>query len=399
MGVITQDTNAQPLSSMYPSFYRESQIRNWTHVNIVITEMTGEQHCLPPVNTREREACIEIEARSITGLRSRQTQFATEEIPIPGKKVTIPFDLIRNAPYKHNNLIISTVDHAAWAKSMVNESMINPLVYETRVDMDIADPRLVFQVIDPSNQWSELYVNVFGQTIIVRAGHYAEDLPFPKPEGETNKTADEDGTLICYLRYPHEYYFGANPVTTVFEVSLESVTHGQPIKLPSGDVICVSPTLEGLQLLLQMKAAGNTGRSPSRCLSDKMVPKEVFESAKANLEAEAKRMQEAHKVELETLKTNHASTVSKLNAKIEALTREKESLETQNRRWEDLNKARAKVDISDAEVRAAEAKARKEAAEAAKHEIDNVWLALKIAGMVATSVASFCITMYAKKKR
>ena len=399
MGVITQDTQALPLSTMYSSFYREFQVRNWTHVNIVVTEMTGEQHYLPPVNTREREAYVEIEARSTTGMRSRQTAFATEDIPIPGKKVTVPFDLIRNAPYKYNNLIISTVDHAAWAKSMVSESIINPLTYETRVDMDITDPRLVFQVIDPSNQWSELYVNVFGQTIIVRAGHYAEDLPFPRAEGDTKPATDEDGTLICYLRYPHEYYFGANPITTVFEVSLESVTHGQPIKLPSGDVICVSPTLEGLQLLLQMKASGDTGRSPTRCLSDKMVPKEVFEAAKANFEAEANRLKEAHKVEIETLKTNHANAISKLNARIEALTREKESLETQNRRWEDIHKTRAKVEASDAEVRAAEARARKEAAEAAKKDIDNVWLALKIAGMVATSVASFCITMYTKKKR
>ena len=250
MGIKTQESTSLHLSSTYNAYYKEFQIRNWTSVGIVVTEFSGEQFWLPPSqDVRESEASVEIERRVHNGMRAQQTQFGMKDVPIKCTKTTISFDTIRSKPLKLNEfgIIISTFDHANVAKAMLHESLMNPIVYETRVDAELVDPRLVFQVIDPSNKWSELYVNVFGQTLIVRAGHFNHDLPFEQTDTEQIGRL-EDGILVCYLRYPHQYYNGAEPVTTVFEISLENVEKGEPILLPSGDIVCVAPTVEGLHL-------------------------------------------------------------------------------------------------------------------------------------------------------
>lgn len=371
------------LSANYPAFYYEFQVRNWSHVDIVVTDFKGEQH-LVTANTdlRESEACVEIEHRSCSDRRSELTEFGLRDVAIPGTRTVIPFDRIRNSPYRDtdHNVIISTVDQAVIAKQMISEHDINPMVYETRVDEEMLDPRFVLQVIDPCNQWDVIYVNMFGQTAVVRAGHWAKELTSEDIKPDENAQVDK-GRLICYLRYPCDYYADARPLTTIFEVSLEEIEKNEPIKLPNGDIICVSATESGLQQVLAKKAAGSNSRAITNQLSERMVSKDLYNAAQKAHEDEIKRLQEEAKSKLETLKVSKDNEISKLKFDLNKAEQERDTIKMKHEQLSNL------VDI--------QSKAVKDRSDASNKRMSVLVEAIKVIGGIAVPV----ILALAKSKK
>ena len=397
MDIQSESSDSKALSAEYPAHYREFQIRNWSPVDLVITYPNGEQHAAPAMSgLREREACAEIQFRQADGARVEYTNLGVQEKPIEYTRTIIPFDLYRNSPYRvaEYGVILSTADMSIVAKEMAVAREANPLSYETRNDEEIVDPRFVFQVVDPRNQWDALFVNIFGKTIIVRAGHWINELV------GVDDTSTLDGPkLMCYLRYPYDYYQHTRPVETVFSVSLDNLDNEEPIVLPEGDTICVASSMESLQRVLVKKSTGHRGRVAANALSSKMVTKEVYESAQKVYEKEIEKVKAECKAKIETVSVGKDNEISKLKAEIVKLTGEKESLTSQVRHWEALNAAQTKVGTSSAEVAEAIAKARKETYEASRKDIDNMWNMLKLGGAVAASVVSFSIAAYVKSRK
>lgn len=370
------------LSANYPAFYYEFQVRNWAHVDIVVTDFKGEQHLvIANTDLRESEACVEVECRSCSDRRSELTEYGLRDVAIPGTRTIIPFERIRNSPYRDtdHNVIISTVDHAVIAKQMINEHDLNPMVYETRVDEEILDPRFVFQVVDPCNQWDVIYVNMFGQTAIVRAGHWAKELT-AEDKPDVDKPLDK-GKLICYLRYPFDYYADSRPLSTIFEVSLEDIDKNEPIRLPNGDVICVSATESGLQQVLAKKAAGNNGRVISNQLAERMVSKDIYDASQKAHEDELKRLQEESKAKLETLKVSKDNEISKLKFDLNKSEQERDTFKM---KYEQLTSL---VDIQSKTV--------KERADATNKRMSVFVEAVKVIGGIAVPV----ILALAKSKK
>lgn len=370
------------LSANYPAFYYEFQVRNWSHVDIVVTDFKGEQHLVAAnADLRESEACVEVECRSCSDRRSELTEYGLRDVAIPGTRTIIPFDHIRNSPYRDtdHNVIISTVDQAVIAKQMISEHDLNPMVYETRADEEILDPRFVLQVVDPCNQWDVIYVNMFGQTAIVRAGHWAKELG-TEEQPDADKPIDK-GKLICYLRYPFDYYSDSRPLSTIFEVSLDDIEKNEPIRLPNGDVICVAATESGLQQALAKKASGNNGRAISNQLSERMVSKDLYNAAQKAHEDEIKRLQEESKAKLETLKVSKDNEISKLKFDLNKSEQERDTFKM---KYEQLNSL---VDIH--------SKAVKDSAEAKNKRMSVFVEAIKVIGGIAVPV----ILALAKSKK
>ena len=340
MGSTTQEISVCALNNAYPALYREFQIRNWTHVDVVITFKDGSQERLPTENPgyRESDASIEIERLKFNGLRVKETRIGTEPVPIPGTRTRIPYELFRTAPYRvpEFDLIISTVDHSYTAAQMLSESNYNPVSYEASVDEEITDPRLVFQVIDPANRWSELYLSIFGQTIILRAGHWAN--PCPLVGTESNDLLDK-GKLCCYLRYPHQYATGFQPTATVFEVSLENVLKEEPVVVPGGDVICIAPSIESLGRVLAKKRTGITSAVPQVTALPNMISKDLYDDAQRRFNEDVEKLKATHKQELENLKLEQETEVLKLQSSIAKKDQEIAELRSRETYWKSSQSA------------------------------------------------------------
>lgn len=125
MGYSTQEFTSSHLTNLHPAFYEESQVVNWTHVDIVLTKSNGTQHVLvkseQPV--REEDACVIIEMREYNGLRIQANSSVaannSPEIQIPSKRIHVPFEAFRNAPIRieEYDCIISTVEQSMIAKT------------------------------------------------------------------------------------------------------------------------------------------------------------------------------------------------------------------------------------------------------------------------------------------
>ena len=387
------------LSSVYDSYYRETQIKNWTPVEITITTSSGEQFRRPPCKEiRDFEACVELEERWVNGKREQLTEFGTKQMPIEAERVVIPLSSIRNHPYKvpKYNVIISTADQECIAREMLNESNYNPILHETRVDDSIMDPRLVFQVMDPGNRWDVLFVNVFGQTIALRAGHWNQMLPV-EDLGEESKT-NATGSLICYLRYPDEYCQGARPLSTVFEISLDTIDEEEPLLLPDGQTICVAATREALQRVLAKKATGFAGRLAANMVSSKMVPKELHETMIKEYEGKLKAQRDELQTKMDSVITLKNNEVAKLKTQLAEAEIKVTALESQVARWEQINKAESVIGANKLTEIEALAKARQAQLDASRKEIDNMWNVLKVSGGIVATVLTFAVTLMAKRK-
>lgn len=400
MSLTTQDISVCALNNAYPALYREFQIRNWTHVDIVITFRDGTQERLPTENHsyRESDASVEIERLKFNGLRVKETRIGTEQIPIPGTRTRIPYDLIRTAPYRvpEFDIIISTVDHSYTAAQMLSESNYNPVVYETSVDEELTDPRLVFQVIDPANRWSELYVSVFGQTIILRAGHWAN--PCPLTGSESNDLLDK-GKLCCYLRYPHQYAIGIHPTATVFEVSLENVLKEEPVVVPGGDVICIAPSMESLGRVLAKKRAGQTSVAPQVTALPNMISKDLYDDAQRRFTEEVTRLKEMHKQEIENLKLEHQTEVVKLQASITKKDQEIADLKAREANWKSCQTVSSEVLMLRERLNQEKFKSIREFEAMQQSRDKTFWDNVKTVCTVVTTVASAAVAIAAVQKK
>ena len=394
MGLTTQDISVCALNNAYPALYRESQIRNWTHVDIVVTFRDGSQERITTNNPnyRESDASVEIERLKFNGQRAKETKFGIEAVPIPGTRTRIPYDLIRTAPYRvpEFDIIISTVDHSYTAAQMISESNYNPVVYETSVDEEITDPRLVFQVVDPANRWSELYVSIFGQTIILRAGHWAQQCPLVGTE--SNDLLDK-GKLCCYLRYPHQYAAFLQPTATVFEVSLENVLREEPVVVPGGDVICIAASMESLGKVLAKKRSGLTSFVPQVTALPNMISKDLYDDAQKRFNEEIERLKAIHRQEMENLKLDHSTEVLKLQAAVARKDQEIVELKSQNIYWKSFYNAGSEVGVLKEKVLQEQLKAVKLREDIRAVRDKEFWDNMKVIGTLVTSVASAAVAI------
>jgi len=396
MGLTTQDISACALSNAYPALYREFQLRNFTHVDVVVTFKDGSQERVPTENSqyRESEASVEIAQLKFNGLRAKETRFGREAVPIPGTQTRIPYELIRTAPYRVRefDIIISTVDHSYAAAQMLSESNYNPVIYETSVDEEITDPRLCFQVVDPANRWNELYVSVFGQTIILRAGHWASSCPLVGTE--SNDLLDK-GKLCCYLRYPHQYCACAQPTTTVFEVSLENVLREEPVVVPGGDVICVAASMESLARVIAKKQSCRTSVVPQVTSLPNMISKDLYDDAEKRFKSEIERLKAQHKQEIDNLNLDFETKTVKLQAEIAKKDQEIADLKTMVASWKANGTVVADTNALREKVMQEQYKTAKAASEA-KQAADKVfWDNLKMAGTAVAAVASAVVAAIA----
>lgn len=279
---------------------------------------------------------------------------------------------------------------------MTCEINYSPMLNENRTDMELVDPRFVFQVIDPSNQFDALLVNIFGQTIILRAGTFGRVIPTSRPDPTK---AFERGRLICYLRYPTEYYSGAKPKQIVFDIALDDIYKKEPFRLPSGDLVCIATNMEDLREIVAKKSECSTSIVTAGSISEHMIPKEVFDAAEENHKKEITRIKEDAKTRLETLATKHANETAKLQAELQDAKMRATNAEAKAERWKELHDANTAYRTNEQKIAQEAEKTRKEANENARKDIENMWLALKIGGAVLTSVTSFAITMLIKSKK
>lgn len=394
MGLTTQDISVCALNNAYPALYRELQMRNWTHVDVVVTFRDGSQERIPTSNPnyRETDASVEIERLKFNGLRSKETKFGNEAVPIPGTRTRIPYELIRTAPYRvpEFDVIISTVDHSYTAAQMVSESNYNPVVYETSVDEEITDPRLVFQVIDPANRWNELYVSIFGQTIILRAGHWAQ--PCPLAGTESTDLLDK-GKLCCYLRYPHQYANFLQPTATVFEVSLENVLKEEPVVVPGGDVICIAASVESLGRVLAKKRAGVTSVVPQVTALPNMISKQLYDDAQTSFKDEIARLKATHKQEIDNLNLEHETTVLKLQSSIAQKDQEIVDLKSQTSYWKSFYHAGSDVGILREKILQEQIRTMKMNEDLRAARDKEFWDNVKMIGTLITTVASAAVAV------
>lgn len=402
MGYTTQEFTSAALTNLYPSYYCEMQYINWAHVDVVITKANGVQIALPKSDTpvREEDACIVIESREFNGLRiqSGSMNRQSPDAQIPAKRINVKFESFRNSPIRieEYDVIISTVEQSMVAKNMMCEINYGSMLNETRTDVEMTDPRLVFQVIDPNNLWDMLLVHVFGQTVILRAGHYGKLIP---PTVAEPTTSPDKGRLICYLRYPTKYYSTAKAKQVVFDIPLDDVYKKEPYQLTSGDYVCIATSMEDLQEIVAKKANCSKGIISAGNISEKMIPKEVYEAAETNHKTELERVKQESKQRYDTLATLKANELAKLQAKLDEVTFAKEKAEAKVREWEAIHEASSKNEESRQKINAAEDKARKEANDNARQDIENMWLALKIGGSILSAVASFALTMLVQSSK
>lgn len=403
MGYTTQEFNSSGLSPLHPAYYKEFQIVNWTCEDIVITDANGDQVCreksVEPV--AENAQCVVIEYRSTNGMRidnhAKSSYTEAPDIQLKAKRITVPYLDIKLAPIKIEefNLIISTVEQSVVAKNMMCEYSFGSALVETAADVQMTDPRFVFQVIDPNNEWDVLFLNVFGQTVVLRSGQFSRLTGSNAPGVPTL----DHGRLICYLRYPTDMYNGCKPRQVVFDISLEELYKKEPFKLLSGDYVCVAACMDDLKEVLSKKAAHSGGIGASESLSDKMVSKDMYEAAISNLKQEIERLKQVHQQKIESVTAAKNAEIAQLKNELVETKIERDALKTQVEQWKKLNDANTTFAENKATVELAQEKVRKEATETARKDIDNMWAALKIGGTIVASVLSFSLTVLLKTRK
>ena len=402
MGITTQEFTSSGLTAMYPSHYKEFQIINWTCEDIVITEHSGEQFVQPKstMPAHEDHQCVLLECRYGDGMRidtaSTGAAGSSRQLPLKAKRTSIPIAEFKQHPIRieEYDVIISTVEQAVIAKNMMCDCNYGLQLQETAVDAIMTDPRLVFQVIDPNNQWDMLLVNVFGQTIVLRSGRFSR---FTSSVGK-NTNIPETGRLICYLRYPTDMYTGSLPRQVVFDIPLTDLHKKEPYLLPSGDYVCVAEDMDALNEVMYKKSTCTEGIATGN-LSDKMMPKEVHVAEIEDVKSEIERIKALHRNQIETLTANKNAEISKLKQDLVDAQHRAESAEAASRTWEHSSQARFTYEEQRAKSEAAVEKARIEAIEAAQANMDQMWTTMKIGGAALAGVLTFAITMLLKSKK
>ena len=396
MGYVTREVEggSTALSSIYPSYYRELQIHNWTPVDIVITDNTGKQETLlkwPRLDT-VTTPYVEIEYRYHSGARTKVDRNKRHiEQPIPTKKFTVNYQDFVLYPIRVEELgiIVSTVEQSLLAKNMILESGYSPECQETYSDCETVDPRFVFEVKDPFNRWECLYLNVLGQTITLRCGHSNQILA-DIDEAEVASMASEC-KLSCYLRYPTNYMQAENTTVSVFSLNLATLDEEQPYTLPSGDVICIASSMDALQRVIAKRHSGVPGIQIAG-----MISKEVHDNTVAQLKSQLQAEKDANLTNLRSLRAQKDTEISDLKNKLNEEKRKTESQARQLEYWDSLHESSMERYAREDKLSAQREKSRQESLDHAREDTEAFWTAIKVGGTVATAVLSFALTVLLK---
>ena len=338
MGYTTQEVDSLALSTLYPAYYKEQQIHNWGPVDIVITDHTGKQTVIPkwPRALAASKPFVEIYQREFNGRRSKETPGgAAKDIPIPCKRMNIPYDDFMLYPVKLDELglTISTAEHSLVAKNMLVESEYCPDLQESASDFELMDPRFVFEVKDPINRFDVLYVQALGQTICIRCRH--SNRLVAKIDGEVENST-EASTLSCYLRYPSNHLQEERATIPVFTINLKDIDLEEPYRVQSGDIVCVADSLESLQRVIAKKDMGvNSTVIPVTG----MISKEVHDQTVANLQNQIAEDKKTADNRLRSQIAAKDATIADLRSKLADSTRENAELKKLNEHWSSVNSA------------------------------------------------------------
>lgn len=397
MGYKTREYESRSLTNRYPAYYKEMQVLNYSNVDVVITHHNGAQSTVPRwSHTATLTQKIVIAVREVTGMRSEETKLGPRDIPIHTSEYEVNYSDFISYPTKVEELgiVLSSVEHSTIAKDMVLASEYNPAASEYASDFGSTDPRLVFEVKDPYSYWEQLYLNVLGQTIVVRCGHRNQLIA---GIDDIVQESTLRPTLTCYLRYPSNSVDTDNCTATAFTIDLTDIDKLTPFQLPSGDVLCVADSLESLQVVLSKKHNGHVVANVVRPTN--MISKEVHEQLIKNLQDKIDRETKNNAEQLKALRIEQATKVAELNAKTADLEMENSSLKKQISHWSDLYKASSQTQ----EQRYKEAERRE--AYLAKmddrkfKETEHTWDMIKIGAGALASLGTFALSMYLKSRK
>lgn len=396
MGYTTREMQSGPLSSNYPALYEEMQYLNWCPVEVVITRMTGKQEIIPAwPRGNNGNHHLTIIRRECNGPRSQLTKFGSSELDIPCKEYTINLDEFSSYPLRMDEIgvIISTKEMALVAKDMIRESEYR-LSNETYSDTMTVDPRFVFEVRDPFNRWECLYVNVFGQTITLRCGHKGQLIP--DLDEATLALYNDECTLSCYLRYPSNYIQAEREIVPVFTINLSDIDKGEPYRLPTGDMICVASSMEGLQDVLARKHVGSA--SPNFAALG-MVSKDVHDQLVKRLTDQVTQEKANTSNQLRALRTKHEVEQASSKAELDKLKRANEALQSQVETFNTLHKSMLERAEREEKLLLQREKSRSEQIANDEKALDRTYTVLKVGGTVVAGVLAYALTQLSKSKK
>lgn len=396
MGYTTREYESTAFSTAYPAYYTETQIHNWSPVDIVITDMHGHQETLPkwPGMSSTTSAHVEIQFRRHVGPRTKQNKNGTiTELPVKAWQYIIDYDELKQCPIYVEELgyVISTVEHSLIAKSYLEERQYCPELVETAADFRETNPRFVFEVYDPAHRWDILYMHFMGQTIELECKHFKGRI-CDIFASEVN--IEDRSTLTCYMRYPSESIVEGGRTQQVFKLNLGDIDLELPYRIPSGDLVCIAPSKEALQRVLAKKAEG------SRVLKiEGMVTKEAYESAVKNLELKCKEAKDQAEETARVSKIKTDTEIATLKQKLAAEEGKTADLQQQIEAHKALLKAYADQKVQETKIAERHEKLQQERAATSKQRIETDWTALKIVGGLAVTVITFAIAMLAKNRK
>lgn len=396
MGYTTQEVDSLALSTLYPAYYKEMQIHNWGPVDVVITDHTGKQTVIPkwPRALSSAKPFVEIYQREFNGRRSKDGPGgASKEIPIPCKRMQIPYDDFMLYPVKLDELglTVSTAEHSIVAKNMLAESEYCPDLQESASDFELTDPRFVFEVKDPLNRFEVLYVQALGQTICIRCRH--SNRLVPMIDGESIQTT-EAPTLSCYLRYPSNHLQEERSTVPVFSINLKDIDLEEPYRVQSGDIVCVASSMESLQRAIAKKDAGVN--APIQVTG--MISKEVHDQTVANLQNQIAEDKKTADNRLRSQVASKDATIADLKAKLNDTIRERDEFKRLNEYWSSVNAANVERYAKEEKL-AAQREDRRITEMKNDHERRESLFKFAIAVLTAiTTVTSAALALQAKKK-
>ena len=395
MGYTTREFESTAFSTLYPAFYRELQINNWTSVTVTITDQNGRQVDLPPWPKAYQSQFVEIAVRECVGSRVNEVKGRFVDKAIPAKQYTVSLEDIILYPIRLEEcgLIISTKEHALVAKDMVDDSIYSPDNSETLADFEITDPRFVFEVRDPFNRWDKLYVNVLGQTITISCSHAGRRIA-DIDETQVADLADEC-TLSCYLRYPSNYAQAEREVVPVFTINLNDLDRERPYQIQSGDIICVASTLESLQRVIQKKHEA----SNSIVQITGMISKEMHDNIVENLQKQIETEKRTATEQIRIARMQKDAEIASLKAELDKEKRKSATTQQQLEYWHDLHESSIDRLSREDKLISARERMERESYDASRKASDDTITLLKVGGAAAAGIATFVITMLLKSKK
>lgn len=396
MSYIVKEGTSDRLTNAYAAWYLESQILNWTHVPIVVTDRNGEQEVIPqclPNQTDVTTGFVACEIRAIIGQRCEPSITMNRDAHIPSKRIEIPFAEIKHRPVyvAELDVVLSTVETSAIAVHPNQELNYISAVTDTADASEVAAGHPTFSITanDPTFTFSKLYVYVFGKIIevAVKCSTIVES-PFHK------RTADDiKGVFITYRRGLEDCY------DETIKIPLDNVDTAKPCESVDGTRILVASSEENLREIIKRSHEVKFDELRGMLNNSNIISKDVYEKAMEMADKKYDNLKKKHEEEIKALKEASSLNEQKLKNEIEAERQRRLAAETREQSWKDITTARAAISEQESKAREQVEKARKESLAADQERIKRDALILKVVGGVVVSVLSFGITMITKKSK